>query len=150
MYHRLPLLLLLAGSTRIKMVYYAAPVSCQQVRIHSLLQKRTNVLPKNQITVITAMKKQQGLVELSDGCDGRAPAHQMCSLHTSSTKKAVTQKGTLRYLDQERKQQGCCSRLVNPKPSALGSSEAKSFLEGSTQVMFPRWLCHLQPWDSIA
>lgn len=34
------------------------------------------------------MKKQQGLVELSDGCDGRAPAQEMSSLHASSTKKA--------------------------------------------------------------
>lgn len=55
--------------------------------------EKINVLQKNQITVIIAMKKQQGQVQFSDGCDGRAPALEMCSLHPSSTKIAKRHRG---------------------------------------------------------
>lgn len=116
-------------------------------------QKRTNVLPKKpQITVITAMKKlcsfQMGVME------GFLPRRCVLCTQAAQRQPRVTQEGTLArqasQKEQERKQQGCCSRLMNPKPSALGSGEAKSFLEGTTQVMFPGWLCHPQPWDGIA
>lgn len=56
-------------------------------------RKEKSVSPKIQITVITAMKKQQGLVKLSDGWDRRAPAQEMCSLHPRSTKIAKSHTG---------------------------------------------------------
>lgn len=134
--------------------------------ICSLLWKITNVLTKNHFTLITARKKQQGLLDFQLGMiEGLLPRRWAHRQHPSlkGTGEAqrqprvthqVTLAAQLRYVqdrpEQERKQQWCCSALGNPNPSAQESGRARCFLETGAQAMFPRWLCHPQSRDDVA